>query len=137
MASLLNEAPVSAVEPARHAAGVASNALEASINRALIEQPGGGRDMLEAVLLIDAALRRCAGRLAAMQLDPGLRSAMPSAALRVWRDWIAGAMRMLAAGQSELPPRPEVPAADGPRRIVRQIELMAGAMRRLPDHVGG
>ncbi len=133
MAEMLNEAPVAAVEPARREAGVASNALEASINRALIEQPGGGRDMLEAVLVIDAALRRFAGRLAAMQLDPGLRSTMPTAALRAWRDWIAGAMRMMAAGQSVLPPRPDSPAADAPRRIARQIELMAGALRRLPE----
>ena len=63
-----------AVETARRDAGVASNSLEASINRALIEQRGGGRDRLEAVLVIDAALRRCAGRLSAMQLDPGVRA---------------------------------------------------------------
>jgi uncharacterized membrane protein YccC len=131
LASLLDEVPAAAVEAARRDAGVASNGLEVSINRALIEQ-GGNRDMLEAVLVIDAALRRCAGRLSAMQLDPGIRVAMPPESLHVWRDWIGGAMRALAAGQTELPPRPDTMAADAPRRIARQIELMAGAMRRLP-----
>jgi uncharacterized membrane protein YccC len=130
--SLLDEIPAAAVEPARRDAGVASNALEASINRALIERTGKSREMLEAVLVIDAALRRCAGRLAAMQLDPGMRAAMPAESLRIWRDWIAGAMRALASGRTELPPRPDTAAADAPRRIARQIELMAGAMRRLP-----
>ncbi len=40
---LLDEVPPAAVEAARRDAGVASNALEASINRALIEH-GGDRD---------------------------------------------------------------------------------------------
>jgi len=123
---------VAEVEPARRGAGVASNALEASINRALIEQGSGGRDMLEAVLVIDAALRRCAGRLSAMQLDPGPRDAMPVDSLRAWRNWIGAAMRALAVGENELPPRPDFAAADALRRIARQIELIGGAMRRLP-----
>ncbi len=128
---LLDEIPAAAVDPARRDAGVASNALEASVNRALIEQRNSGRDMLEAVLVIDAALRRFAGRLSAMHLDPGLRAAMPPDSLRVWREWIGGAMRSLAAGETTLPPRPDGMASDAPRRIARQIELMAGAMRRI------
>lgn len=88
--------------------------------------------MLEAVLVIDAALRRFAGRLSAMQLDPGMRAAMPPESLRIWGDWISGAMRALAAGQTGLTPRPDTVAADAVRRIARQIELMAGAMLRLP-----
>jgi hypothetical protein len=109
---------------------VASNTLEAAINRALIEQRGG-RDMLEAVLVIDSALRRCAGRLSAMHLDPGLRSPAAAEELRRWRDWIVGAMRLLAAGQTELPDRPEIGQSEAPRRLARQIELMSGAMERL------
>jgi uncharacterized membrane protein YccC len=128
---LLDEIPAAAVEPARREAGVASNALEASINRTLVER-GRARDLLEAVLVIDAALRRCAGRLSAMQLDPGLRGAMPPEALRAWRDWIGGSMRSLGSGQSGLPPRPETGEADAIRRLARQIELIAGAMGRLP-----
>jgi uncharacterized membrane protein YccC len=131
LGSLLDESQAAAVEPARREAGVASNALEASINRTLVER-GRARDLLEAVLVIDAALRRCAGRLSAMQLDPGLRDAMPPEALRAWRDWIGGSTRLLAAGQTGLPPRPETGEADAIRRLARQIELIAGAMGRLP-----
>jgi hypothetical protein len=40
-------------------------------------------------------------------------------------------MRVLAAGETALPPRPVVAEADSPVRIARQIELMAGAMERL------
>jgi uncharacterized membrane protein YccC len=128
---LLGETTAAAVEPARREAGVSSNALEGSVNRALIER--GGRDMLEAVLVIDAALRRCAGRLSAMQLDPGLRTAMAPEALRSWRDWIGGAMRALAAGQPVSAPRPDTVGADSVRRLARQIELIAGAARRLTE----
>ena len=71
----LAAAPGEAVAPPRWRrrgarAGVASNSLEASISRALTEPGAAGRDRLEAALVIDAALRRCAGRLSAMQLDP-------------------------------------------------------------------
>ena len=125
-------AGAAAVDVARRGAGVASNSLEASISRALTEPGAAGRDRLEAALVIDAALRRCAGRLAAMQLDPArLRAALSPEALAAWRDWIGGAMRALAAGVTTLPPRPDVPEADSPVRIARQIELMAGAMARL------
>jgi uncharacterized membrane protein YccC len=76
LAFLAGNAPVGTVDAARRAAGVASNSLEASISRALTEPGATGRDRLEAALVIDAALRRCAGRLSAMQLDPGLRTAL-------------------------------------------------------------
>ncbi len=84
-------------------------------------------------MVIDAALRRFAGRLTAMQLDPGLREAFGADTLRRWRDWIGGSMRALAAGQGRLAPRP--PLAAGPRaealqRIARQIELMAAVVER-------
>jgi uncharacterized membrane protein YccC len=132
LASIAGSAPVAAVEAARRAAGVASNSLEASISRALTEPGAAGRERLAAALVIDAALRRCAGRLSAMQLDPArLRAALSPQALAAWREWIGGAMRALAAGETALPPRPEVPEADSPVRIARQIELMAGAMARL------
>jgi uncharacterized membrane protein YccC len=130
-AYLLGEAPPAAVEAARRGAGVASNTLEAAINRALIERGDGGRDLLEAVLLIDASLRRCAGQLSALQLDPEPRTAAARDSSREWRDWTVGALRSLAAGQTELPPRPDAVVSDAVRRFARQIELMAGAMPRL------
>ncbi len=166
LAFLAGEAQVGAVDRARRAAGMASNNLEASISRALTEPGTTGRDRLEAALVIDAALRRIAGRLSAMQLDPGqldpgqfspgqlapgqlstaesaagqltagrldpgLYAARSPDALAAWHDWIGGAMRALAAGQTALQPRPVVIEADSPVRIARQIELMAGAMERL------
>jgi uncharacterized membrane protein YccC len=118
---------------ARGAAGVASNTLEALITRALV-QPGRGRqDRLEAAMVIDAALRRFAGRLAALPLDRALTAGIPATALRAWRDWISGAMFGLAAGQRILPARPAVADTDAIRRIARQIELIAGAMARLGE----
>jgi hypothetical protein len=131
LAALAGASPAAAVEAARRAAGVASNSLEASIGRALTEPGAAGRDRLEAALVIDAALRRCAGRLSALLLDPGLRGALSPETLAAWRDWIGRAMRALAAGQTALPPRPDVPEADSLVRIARQIELMAGAMARM------
>jgi uncharacterized membrane protein YccC len=126
-------APAAEVEVARRNAGVSSNSLEASISRALTEPGAAGRNKLEAALVIDAALRRCAGRLSAMQLDPGLRAALSPEALAAWRDWIGGAMRALAAGQTALQPRPAVAEADSLVRIARQVELMDGAMVRLAE----
>jgi uncharacterized membrane protein YccC len=131
LAFLADEIPVGPVDAARRAAGVASNRLEASISRALTEPGATGRDRLEAALVIDAALRRSAGRLSAIQLDPGLRAALSLDAHAAWHDWISGAMRALAAGETVLKPRPATAEADSLVRIARQIELMAGAMTRL------
>jgi uncharacterized membrane protein YccC len=131
LAFLAGEAPIGAVNAARRAAGVASNSLEASLSRALTEPGATGRDRLEAALVIDAALRRCAGRLSAMQLDPGWRSALSPEALSDWHVWITGAMRTLADGATELQPRPATTQMDSLGRVARQVELMAGAMARL------
>jgi uncharacterized membrane protein YccC len=131
LAFLLGKAEVRSVDQARRGAGVSSNGLEASISRALTEPGSGGRDRLEAALVIDAALRRCAGRLSAMQFDPGLRATLSSASLGAWRDWISGAMQSLAAGDARLTPRPDTAEVDSLVRIARQIGLMAGAITRL------
>lgn len=127
----VGDSSAATVEMARRGAGVASNNLEASISRALTEPVATGRERLEAALVIDAALRRCAGRLSAMQLDSGLRAVLSPDALAAWRHWIGSAMRALAAGETALLPRPEIAEADSLVRIARQIELMAGAMGRL------
>jgi uncharacterized membrane protein YccC len=129
--ALLGEAPASGLGPARRAAGVASNALEALITRALLQPGRQQRDQLEAAMVIDAALRRCAGRLAALNYDPAAVAGVPPAAMRAWRDWIAGSLRLLASGSRELPPRPPPSGSDALNRMARQIELMAGAMGRL------
>jgi uncharacterized membrane protein YccC len=134
LAAVAGDATARSVDSARRSAGVASNNLEASISRALTEPGTTGRDRLEAALVIDAALRRFAGRLSAMQHDPGLRTALSQDALAAWREWISSAMRSLAAGETVLRLRPVVAEIDALVRIARQIELMAGAMVRL---VGG
>jgi uncharacterized membrane protein YccC len=130
-AALLGESTGAALGQARRAAGVASNALEALITRALLEPGKKQQDPLEAAMVVDAALRRCAGRLATLQHDPSIVSDIPARTLRIWRDWIGASMRLLASGVTDLPPRPGGTENDTLARLARQIELMAGAMQRL------
>ncbi len=133
--SFLTEATGAAeVDQARRAAGLASNNAEASISRALLEPGTSARDRLEAAMVIDAALRRFAGRLSAMRLDPVLGTDVAPDLWRSWSGWIAGSMQALAAGAITLPPRPAAvagPRADALGRIARQIDLMAGALGRI------
>ena len=64
-----------------------------------------------------------------------LRASLPEAAWRGWRDWTSLAMQGLASGVTEPPPRPPLnstePAADSLSRVARQIDLIAGALRRI------
>jgi uncharacterized membrane protein YccC len=129
--ALLGEADVTQLVQARRAAGLASNSLEALITRALLEPGKQQHAALEAAMVIDAALRRCAGRLATLQHDPAVAARVPADTLRLWRDWIARSLRLLAAGNTTLAPRPDDTGTDALARIARQIELMAGAMERL------
>jgi uncharacterized membrane protein YccC len=128
---LLGEGSSSALAAARREAGVATNMLEALITRSLLEPRNKQRDRLEAAMVIDAALRRCAGRLTTLQYDPASLNAIPPAVLRAWRDWIAGSLRLLSSGTTALTARPQGSQADALTRMARQIELMAGAMERL------
>ncbi len=66
------------VENARRAAGLASNNLEASLSRALLEPRRAGFARFEPALAIDAALRRMAGRLLALQHDPDAATLSPN-----------------------------------------------------------
>jgi hypothetical protein len=81
-------------------------------------------------MLVDAALRRMAGRLTSMQLEQHRQS---DPAWPAWRDWIFASMSGLAA-DPPIPPAPRPPLhpttalADGLTRIARQIELIAGAL---------
>jgi uncharacterized membrane protein YccC len=127
----LAEADARQVETARRAAGLASNNLEASISRALLEPGKAGRDRLDAAMVVDAALRRFAGRLSAMQHDPGLAEAVAPELWRAWRSWIGDSMAALAQGRSGLPPLPQLPpgsAGEALGRISRQIELIGGTL---------
>ncbi len=129
---LLREATMAQVEAARRAAGMASNNLESTLQRALLE-PGGAHRHLDAALTIDAALRRMAGRLSAMHLD-GADGHDP-AVWHEWAGWIETAGASLSGGDIDLPPRPKLPPVDSQAealaRIARQWEASAGAMRRM------
>ncbi|MDE2516954.1 MAG: FUSC family protein [Rhodospirillales bacterium] len=140
LASLSGEGVAGQVEAARREAGVASNNVEASISRALLEprqSVGGaaGRDGLEAALVIDAALRRLAARLVAIQLDPVVARSLPAAGWLAWRGWIVAAMAALAEGR--MPgERPEIDptltaAAEPLLRIARQVSLVGGVIGRV------
>ncbi len=116
----------------RGSAGVATNQLEALINRVLLQPGRGAQTQLETALVIDAALRRTAARIAALALDPDLARRPADLDLGVWRAWITDSLRALAEGRTALANRPTGGETDTLRRIARQIELMAGAMERLP-----
>jgi len=140
---LLGEATAEDVDSARRAAGIASNNLESSLSRALLEPRGhglpSGRGLLEGAITVDAALRRMAGRLSAMQLGDSQSSvADPQLLLlwRAWRTWIATAMASLASSAPILPSkRPpsgtEKVHSDSLERVGRQIETIFGIIERI------
>ncbi len=133
LATLLQEAPDAALDAARRAAGMASNNLEASLSRALQEPRRAARAGLETAMTVDAALRRLAGRLSALQYDPAMAGNPGPEALRAWREWLASAFAALTAG-TPLPGGSPAIEGTGPlARIARQLELMDGALRRRPQ----
>ena len=125
-AVLLGTGSAASVDAARRASGLASNNLETTLSRALQEPGQNGRREVQAAMLADAALRRVAGRLAALQTAPGLAAA---ADLGAWRDWIARGFAALAEG-AELQDDPPADAPNGAlARIALQITLIDGALR--------
>ncbi len=81
-------------------------------------------------MTVDAALRRLAGRLSALQHDPAMAGNPGPEALRAWREWLAAAFAALTAG-TPLPGGSPAIEGTGPlARIARQLELMDGALRR-------
>ncbi len=128
LAVLLGEQSVTALDAVRRAAGVASNNFEASLARALQEPRRSARIGLESAMVVDAALRRLAGRLSFFQHDP---ASVPGAAeLAAWRDWLRLAFQALADGTGLPPGQPKHEPSSAMARIARQIELMDGALRR-------
>jgi uncharacterized membrane protein YccC len=130
LSHLLDEETITDVEHARRAAGIASNSLEGSIGRALLEPVNTSRSALQAAMVIDAALRRCAGRSTAIMLAPDVQTTLPQSAWRAWRDWIAQSAAALATGRPHLEPRPST-ATETVARIARQMELIAGTLDRM------
>ncbi len=133
---LVGEASAGEVEAWRRGAGLASNNLEASLQRALNEPTGRRQKRLEVAALVDAALRRIAGRLAAMQQDASLADTLPRGVWAEWRGWFGQAMGDVAEGRLP-PPRPALPrgaeterGGEALARIARQVELMPEALAR-------
>jgi uncharacterized membrane protein YccC len=128
LSAILGEADEAQVERTRHAAGMASNNLEASLSRALQEPRRKGRDRLEAALVADATLRRIAGRLTVLQHDPTERAHLDAPTWRRWRGWLTGA---LSERRDAAATRPDLPRSDALARIARQVELLDGTLRRV------
>ncbi len=116
---------------ARRQAGLASNNLEASLQRAMHEPRRGQRDRLQAVLVADAALRRIAGRLAALSVEasvgPNIAADAPSEPVRLW---VPDALSRVADGATP-PARPETTVgSEALERLARQVELLATTLAR-------
>lgn len=133
---LLGECTPMATEGARRAAGVATNNLEESLGRALQEPRRGQRAWLEAAMLVDATVRRIAGRLSALRHDVAAREALDVAGWRRWREWITASLCSLAADGGLPAPRPNGTIPEGLARIARQIELLDGVLRRPRPQTG-
>jgi uncharacterized membrane protein YccC len=122
-AALLDGGP--APDAARRAAGLASNNLEASLSRALLE-PHKGRDKaIERGAIVDAALRRLAGRLSVLALD---RPVVTPESRPLWEAWAGWLPASLAGGVAKRPDLPDGPGAETLTRLARQAELIAAPL---------
>jgi uncharacterized membrane protein YccC len=120
--ALLDNAPLN--EAPRRAAGLASNNLEATLTRALLEPHPAGDTAIARGAVVDAALRRMAGRLTVMLLN---RPVIPPAGRALWQDWRDWIVTGLTAGPTRpRPPLPDGLPGDALARLARQVELIAG-----------
>ncbi len=132
-ASLTGALPPS-IDAARRAAGLASNNLEASIARALAEPHRGSDPALRRAVVVDAALRRMAGRLANLRLTRPQPAPRDQASLAAWAVFLAGQLDNAAPAT---PPRAAMPPslAEPLARLARQVELINAQMRETnPTH---
>jgi uncharacterized membrane protein YccC len=118
-AMLLEGAP--RPDAARRAAGLASNNLEAALARALLEPHAKGDKALGRAAVIDAALRRMAGRLAVLSLQPPAIAEAERPLWDTWRIWLNDCFHN---NISERPPLPEGPGREALTRLARQIDLI-------------
>jgi uncharacterized membrane protein YccC len=106
-------------DTARRAAGLASNNLEATLSRALLEPHRKHDAAIARAAIADAALRRLAGSLSLLLLDP---PAEKPAAWAPWQDFLlAGLSGIKQPRPKTLPPGP---AGDTLVRLARQVELL-------------
>jgi uncharacterized membrane protein YccC len=121
-AAVLNPAPGIDADAARRAAGLASNTLEANLARAMQEPRSRQRDLLQTILVADAALRRIAGRLVALSLIGAQRSAAAT--------WTIDALAAMAAHRPP-PVRPATSSGDMLDRLARQVAALPEVLARL------
>ena len=126
LATLMGEGPTGSADLARRAAGLASNNLETTLSRALQEPGHGSHRELQVAMVADAALRRTAGRLAALQHAPGL---VGSADMGAWRNWLTASFAALKVGAVLPAEAPDDPNNGPLGRIAHQLALIDGAMR--------
>jgi uncharacterized membrane protein YccC len=109
-------------DASRRAAGMASNNLEALLARALAE-PHRGRDLvIERGAVVDAALRRIAGRLSVLAWDRPVIADEMRPLWAAWQDFLTSGLTGKAGK------RPDIPAgstADALTRLARQVELIS------------
>ncbi|MBW6400259.1 FUSC family protein [Roseomonas sp. HJA6] len=118
------EAGEGAVLAIRRTVGQTSAQAEELLQKALFENALTRTEGLAAALSADAAMRRAAGRVAALRLsgagDP-----------TVWRAWFEDAATALAAGATTLPQQPTEAAAPILAEIGRQFALAVEGLGRL------
>ena len=132
-ASLTDQAKIPP-ERARRAAGLASNNLEASIARALAEPHRGADPELRRAVVVDATLRRMAGRLVSLRLARPTLGPDDRTVLAAWSRYLAD--QLTTPTSTPAPPTPTAPALAEPlARLARQVELISAQMRGIhPAH---
>jgi uncharacterized membrane protein YccC len=120
----------------RRAAGLASNNLEASIARALAEPHRGTDPELRRAVVVDATLRRMAGRLVSLRLASPSMTQADRALLAPWSHYLADQLgaRGPAIRPAE-PPAAPTALAEPLARLSRQVELISAQMHENhPEH---
>ncbi len=127
-------ADLAAVEPARRAAGVASNNLEASLSRALQEPRRHHRRRLETVMAADAGLRRLGGALIALQHDTHAGDGLADGGWDAWRHWVPESLDRLAGSDAAAaPPPPPAPPGGTLARIGRVVDVLGDILAERAD----
>ncbi len=109
-------------DAARRAAGMASNNLEASLARALLEPHQGRERVIERGAIVDAALRRIAGRLSVLAWD---RPEIGEEMRPLWTAWQAFLIDGLMGKPGRRPELPAGSTAEALLRLARQVELIS------------
>ncbi|HQT87344.1 MAG TPA: FUSC family protein [Acidiphilium sp.] len=134
----LTEPAQATLAAARRAAGLASNNLEASIARALAEPHRGTDPELRRAVVVDATLRRMAGRLVSLRLATPSLTRADGAWLEPWVPYLTNQLDAPAPAQTQPPliaPAAPTSLVESLARLSRQVELISAQMHEnQPDH---